>query len=180
MSSGRNDVAMSADSPPRGRENAHATAKMRDVAAAAGVSRATVSNFLNNPHLVAAGTRSRIERAVHELSFQPDQNARAARGRRRPGGKNSEGNRGHNRGTCQPENAAIDQALPGPGQKTTRGGVDVKPGQHVTVQVGPEVLSGLVDAVMPDNSCFWVWADNGMGRRLFEASAVTSIDLTGR
>lgn len=180
MSSGRNDAVMSADNPPMGREMPRPVARMRDVAAAAGVSRATVSNFLNKPHLVAATTRSRIERAVRELNFLPDQNAREARGRRRPGGKNSERNRGHNRGTCQPEDAANDRALPGPGQETTRGGVDVKPGQHVTVQVGPEVLSGLVDAVMPDNSYFWVWADNGMGRRLIEASIVTAIDSTGR
>jgi hypothetical protein len=178
MSSQRNDAVMSDVSPPTSRELPNPTARMRDVAAAAGVSRATVSNFLNKPHLVAATTRSRIERAVHELNFQPGANARQPRTRHRPSGKNFEGQLGHNKGTCLQEGAAEDRAIPSPGQETIRLGVDVRPGEHVCVQVGPEVLSGLVDAVMPDNSYFWVWADNGIGRRLIDASTVAAIDLT--
>lgn len=180
MNSGRNDSAISADPLPTGRDEPNFEAKMRDVAAAAGVSIATVSNYLNNPHLVAVKTRARVERAVHELNFQPDHNARELRGRRRPGAKNPEINRDHKKVVCPPVAAAEDRALPGASQEAVRRGVEVSSGEHVTVRVGPEVLSGLVDAVMPDNSYFWIWADNGMGRRLIDASAATAIDLTGR
>ncbi|MDQ0691254.1 LacI family DNA-binding transcriptional regulator [Arthrobacter sp. W4I7] len=177
MSSGRNEVVLSADSSPSGRELPNPAAKMRDVAMAAGVSRATVSNFLNKPHVVAATTRFRIERAIREVNFQPDEYARQPRARRRPNWKKLEGQLSYNEGTCQQEGAPEGRVIPG--QEKIRLPVDVRPGEHVTVQVGPEVLSGLVDAVMPDNSYFWVRADNGMGRRLIDASTVTTIDLTG-
>lgn len=52
-------------SPPR--------ATIADVAAAAGVSKATVSKFLGGKeYYVAAGTRQRIADAVRELDFQPN------------------------------------------------------------------------------------------------------------
>lgn len=41
----------------------------RDIAAAAGVSQATVSNVLNRPDLVASETRRRIEAVIHEQGF---------------------------------------------------------------------------------------------------------------
>ena len=34
--------------------------------------------------------------------------------------------------------------------------------QHLNLQVGFEKLSGTIDAVMPDKSCFWIWADDGL------------------
>ena len=42
---------------------------IREVAAAAGVSVGTVSNVLNNPGLVSAGTREKVGRAMRELDF---------------------------------------------------------------------------------------------------------------
>ncbi|NYG08696.1 LacI family transcriptional regulator [Phycicoccus badiiscoriae] len=52
-----------------------------DVAAAAGVSRQTVSNVLNNPDRVAADTLTRVHREIDRLGFSP--NAAAQQLRRR-------------------------------------------------------------------------------------------------
>lgn len=179
MTSGNNPFAMSPNSLSMGGDARSPGAKMRDVAAAAGVSVATVSNFLNNPHLVAEKTRARVEQAVHELNFQPDQHARELRRRRRPDNQNSESSLEENQATCPPECSSGDSAVLGPDQQTSREDVSITPGERVTVQVGPDVFTGTVDEVMPDSSYFWIWTDNGMGRRLLEASAAVAIDLTG-
>ncbi|HEX7303782.1 LacI family DNA-binding transcriptional regulator [Lentzea sp.] len=50
-----------------------------DVAAAAGVSKQTVSNVMNYPEKVREQTRERVRRAVAELGFQPNRLARALR-----------------------------------------------------------------------------------------------------
>jgi DNA-binding LacI/PurR family transcriptional regulator len=55
---------------------------IRDVAAHAGVSRQTVSNALNAPDRLSAGTLDRVRRAVDELGYRPDQAARALSSRR--------------------------------------------------------------------------------------------------
>lgn len=47
-----------------------------DVAEAAGVSRSTVSNYLNRPAILSASARERIERAIHDLGFVPSDAAR--------------------------------------------------------------------------------------------------------
>jgi LacI family transcriptional regulator len=47
-----------------------------DVAAAAGVSRSTVSNYLNRPEVLSPSTRERIARAIDELGFVPSDAAR--------------------------------------------------------------------------------------------------------
>ena len=52
---------------------------VRDVAAHAGVSIGTVSNVLNRPHVVAAGTRARVLAAIEELSFVRNDSARTLR-----------------------------------------------------------------------------------------------------
>ena len=51
-------------------------AAITDVAAAAGVSRSTVSNYLNHPDVLSASTRDRIARAIAELHFVPSDAAR--------------------------------------------------------------------------------------------------------
>ncbi|GAB3618343.1 LacI family DNA-binding transcriptional regulator [Okibacterium endophyticum] len=53
-----------------------------DVASAAGVSRQTVSNVLNSPHVVKSDTRQRVERAIEELGYRPHASARRLRTRR--------------------------------------------------------------------------------------------------
>lgn len=63
-------------------ERVPATARsgIREVAAAAGVSESTVSNVLNNPQIVAAKTRRRVERAMEELDFVRNRAAGQLRG----------------------------------------------------------------------------------------------------
>lgn len=58
------------------------TANLRDVAALAGVSVRTVSNVVNGfPH-VAPATRARVQQALDELRYRPNQAARSLRGGR--------------------------------------------------------------------------------------------------
>ncbi|MFY1633031.1 LacI family DNA-binding transcriptional regulator [Solwaraspora sp. WMMB335] len=52
---------------------------IRDVASRAGVSVGTVSNVLNRPDIVAAGTRSKVLAAINELGFVPNDAARQLR-----------------------------------------------------------------------------------------------------
>ncbi|HNP15040.1 MAG TPA: LacI family DNA-binding transcriptional regulator [Terrimesophilobacter sp.] len=52
---------------------------MKDVAQHASVSRATVSNFLNNPELLSSATRARIAASVETLSYVPSEAARKLR-----------------------------------------------------------------------------------------------------
>jgi LacI family transcriptional regulator len=56
-----------------------ATAGVKDVAAAAGVSLGTVSNVLNKPHLVSAATRAKVEQTMLELGFVRNESARQLR-----------------------------------------------------------------------------------------------------
>ena len=53
----------------------------KDVAARAGVSETIVSNVLNNNRYVAEDKRQRVLRAVQELNYHPNNNARALRGK---------------------------------------------------------------------------------------------------
>jgi LacI family transcriptional regulator len=55
------------------------TARLIDVADAAGVSLRTASRVLNEDHRVAAETRSRVLHAMRSLNFQPDAVARSLR-----------------------------------------------------------------------------------------------------
>lgn len=52
---------------------------VKDVAAVAGVSASTVSNFLNRPDVVIPQTRARIERAIRQLGFVRNETARHLR-----------------------------------------------------------------------------------------------------
>ena len=49
------------------------------------------------------------------------------------------------------------------------------PGNKLTLRLGHETVSGIVDEVMPDQSCFWIWADGGMGRRMIDARDATLV-----
>ena len=49
---------------------------IRDVAAKAGVSHQTVSNYINSPSIVAEKTRVRIKQAIEELGYRPNAVAR--------------------------------------------------------------------------------------------------------
>ena len=59
--------------------NGRHAASVKDVAAAARVSLGTVSNVLNRPDRVSAGTRARVEQAMDELGFVRNEGARQLR-----------------------------------------------------------------------------------------------------
>jgi LacI family transcriptional regulator len=54
-------------------------ASVKDVAALAGVSSSTVSNYLNHPHVLGAASRKRVEAAIEQLGFVPNESARQLR-----------------------------------------------------------------------------------------------------
>ncbi len=55
------------------------SASVKDVAALAGVSASTVSNFLNRPQLLSAATAERVRAAIEQLDFVPNESARQLR-----------------------------------------------------------------------------------------------------
>lgn len=73
------------ESHPEPIRNSGATqpmSKLREVAALAGVSAATVSRTLSVPHLVNARTRERVEQAIAKLDYLPNGAARALKSNR--------------------------------------------------------------------------------------------------
>ena len=54
-------------------------ASVKDVAALAGVSSSTVSNYLNHPHVLGESSRERVRSAIAELGFVPNESARQLR-----------------------------------------------------------------------------------------------------
>lgn len=61
-----------------------ASVTMADVAKLAGVSKSTVSQFLNKRyHYMSEETKSRIEQAIHELGYSPNAVARSLRQKKR-------------------------------------------------------------------------------------------------
>jgi LacI family transcriptional regulator len=54
-------------------------ASVKDVAALAGVSSSTVSNYLNHPHVLGASSRERVREAIEQLGFVPNESARQLR-----------------------------------------------------------------------------------------------------
>jgi len=71
------DVIAEEDGEPLAPEPTRVTS--RDIAAAAGVSQATVSNVLNRPDLVAPATRERIEAVIRDQGFVVNSFARGLR-----------------------------------------------------------------------------------------------------
>ncbi|WP_309066212.1 LacI family DNA-binding transcriptional regulator [Microbacterium sp.] len=54
-------------------------ASVKDVAAIAGVSASTVSNYLNHPQLLSARTKERVSAAIEKLGYVPNESARQLR-----------------------------------------------------------------------------------------------------
>ena len=59
------------------------TPTLHDVARLAGVSIATVSNVINNTKRVTSETRARVERAIAQTGYVPNEAARALASHRR-------------------------------------------------------------------------------------------------
>lgn len=154
------------------------SATMQDVAVAAGVSRATVSNVINHPHLVAAPTRERVQAVVRKLGFQSNPHAKALRGL---GSRISEPRQDTAPDCVHSQQEPVDRLLAGvqTGSMLASSGLDqevLNPGNHLSFRVGTEFLSGIVDAVMPDRTCFWIYADGGMGRRLIDSREALAVE----
>lgn len=54
-------------------------ASVKDVAALAGVSSSTVSNYLNHPHVLGDASRERVRAAIEQLGYVPNESARQLR-----------------------------------------------------------------------------------------------------
>lgn len=54
-------------------------ASVKDVAALAGVSSSTVSNYLNHPHVLGDASREKVRQAIEQLGFVPNESARQLR-----------------------------------------------------------------------------------------------------
>ena len=54
-------------------------ASVKDVAALAGVSSSTVSNYLNHPHVLGESSRERVREAIAQLGYVPNESARQLR-----------------------------------------------------------------------------------------------------
>jgi LacI family transcriptional regulator len=67
---------------PAASDTGHRRATIVDVAAAAGVSRQTVSNAINHPERLAELTMARVQRAIDDLGFMPNAAAQHLRRRR--------------------------------------------------------------------------------------------------
>ncbi|MFJ4029600.1 LacI family DNA-binding transcriptional regulator [Paenarthrobacter sp. NPDC089989] len=136
--------------------------RIKDVAATAGVSVATVSNVLNKPHLVQEHTRELVALTMSKMGYQPNAHAVALRRdaqRKMPS-----------------EQPTIETAVP---QTVASAEPDSHPngreGQWEDLQVGDRVevlragrreCEAVIDAIMPDSSALWVWRLDGMGRQL--------------
>lgn len=152
---------------------------MREVAHAAGVSIATVSNVINQPHVVAARTRERVQCIVKELGFRPDPHAQALRGYKSTNSTQQPDDRQGD--LCENQEVITDPAVsfaatpPSVLSPIGLNPEDLVPGKHLSFQVGYEQVKGTVDAVMPDKSCFWIRTDDGMGRRMIESCEATAL-----
>lgn len=150
-------------------------ARMRDVALAAGVSMATVSNVLNHPLRVANSTKMRVLDVVRGMHFEPDPNAQALRTNKSSKTAHRIRTTGHDvRPSADADHeltitSSSEETL-SPHPPVTPTTTGPRPGVHVSLQIGQEHVSGVVDAVMADGSCIWIWADGGMGRRLIDLS----------
>lgn len=76
---GRSERPTSRGTASKGDAQPAPPATILDVAALAGVSRTTVSRFLNHPEVVPAGTAQRVLDAVNTLQFKPNPRARGMR-----------------------------------------------------------------------------------------------------
>ncbi|MGX9901354.1 LacI family DNA-binding transcriptional regulator [Arthrobacter sp. SA17] len=141
---------------------------IQDVARAAGVSTSTVSNALNRPATVAAGTLDRISKAIEDLSYVRNEHAASLR-LGKPGGRRRDHNRLPSTGpgeATRPRHSP--SALPPEHQVEIEAWCqDIDEGGKVDVYLHGRVFgSGTTDGSLTDGSAFWIQFDDGRGRRL--------------
>jgi hypothetical protein len=140
--------------------------RIRDVAAAAGVSVTTVSNVLNKPHLVQEDTRELVADVMKDLDYKPNAHAVALR----------RDNSGRNPSEPSPHPEQLETVLPEPTSITETESPDnstagswgyLRVGDYVQVRgTSQGNYEGVIDAIMPDFSALWLWRLDGMGRQL--------------
>ncbi|WP_327077633.1 LacI family DNA-binding transcriptional regulator [Pseudarthrobacter siccitolerans] len=159
---------------------------MQDVAEAAGVSTATVSNVLNRPQFVAPRTRVRVLDAIEALGYERNEHAALLRLGRSAGSgalqereevglpiqdgdvryaSSSISNRPQRRGPRQQRREAQRSAQLRPTGPEMEVSELPKPGHRIRIRYEGKFVGGTVEIGMPDGSAFWVWCD-GIGRKL--------------
>lgn len=133
-------------------------ARMIDVAERADVSVTTVSNVVNNPASVAAGTRRRVEQVMADLGYVPNEHARALR--RTSSRIQAAAAREEPRDT--PSSTGITRGRQ-PGRPP---GPPFGAGDRIQFRSADSTLTGVVDEATPDGSIVWIWEDGGLGRKL--------------
>jgi hypothetical protein len=167
---------------------------MQDVAEAAGVSTATVSNVLNRPQFVAPQTRMRVLDVIAALRYERNEYAASLRlGTSTATGtldKPEEGSlpKPHRGTRYAPSSLPNQPRLPGARQqrREARRAAQIgasgpemevselpKPGNRIRIRFEGQSVGGTVEVGMPDGSAFWVWCD-GIGRKLV-ATPSTSV-----
>jgi transcriptional regulator with XRE-family HTH domain len=140
------------------------TARMRDVAEAAGVARSTVHNALRNPRIVAPETLERVRKAIADLGY------------------NDRGGLRKRTTLAEPKQLTIYPASPAinvpPEQRPTRPNATLNPelasdccaecmdwralraGDRVNIVRNPyPTISARADDFLPDRSVVWLWLD---------------------
>lgn len=136
--------------------------RIQDVAAAAGVSVATVSNVLNKPHLVQDQTRELVGLTMSQMGYEPNAHAVALR------------RDAQRRVASDP--ILVETTLPAvstseePVRRANEPDLQWE-GLHIgdrveVLRAGRPECAAVVDAIMPDTSALWIWRLDGMGRQL--------------
>lgn len=200
-------VSLDVDWPPNQTEvslqkriaMANTKVRLRDVAALAGVSTATVSNVVNGRACVAAHTRARVETILKQVDYEPDEHAVALR----RGTAGDRTNRRINAGIVADGKAAAaqdnscdlsdglhdstnvdmasdtDYRIHDDGTRKPAGELacELKVGDTIRFRSEERATEGQIDAVMPDGSGLWVWCFGG-GRQFFLMTDMTPEDET--
>jgi hypothetical protein len=161
-------------------------ARITDVAEAAGVSATTVSNVVNRPHKVAAGTREKVQKVIQTLKYVPNPNA-AALPKSRQKQDPSEvvtcetvANSSRPQTRAEVSSDTLTTATTGSSEESWLDWERLQGGELIEIVFRDRSLAtGLVDAVMPSRSLIWLWMDNGHGRTLVMKEDVHRLKLNG-
>lgn len=161
-------------------------ARITDVAQAAGVSATTVSNVLNRPHKVAAGTREKVQKVIQNLEYVPNPNAAALPKRRQKQDlpevtSQTQADPSRLQTLLEAPSSPPDTEATGSTKEPCLDWESLKGGEMVEILFRNGItVTGLVDIVMPDHSLIWLWMDNGQGRTMVRREDAARIKRIGR